>query len=158
MLNTGPGAVAHAQQIRQWSDNVVFFAHTHPLTATERGQLRARGIQVVLGEVTQLVVEDDQLTGVQLSDGRVAPRSAVFIRPGNAPYPDGPLTALGCRTDEAGSVTVDATGRTSTAGVGAAGNVVDPLGQVIAAAGAGEHRGDRDQRRPDRRRHRPRGR
>ncbi len=41
VLNTGPGAVAHAQLVRQWSDNVVFFAHTHALTATERAQLLA---------------------------------------------------------------------------------------------------------------------
>jgi thioredoxin reductase len=141
VLNTGPGAVAHAQLIRQWSDDVVFFAHTHPLTAPERVQLRARGIQIVHGQVTRLVVEDDRLTGVQLADGRVVPRTAVFLRPGNTPHPDGLLAGLGCRTDDAGFVTVDATGRTSTAGVWAAGNVVDPRGQVIAAAGAGNTAG-----------------
>src|SRR5690349_10364347 len=64
VLNTGPGAVQHAQLIRQWSDDVVLFAHTHPLTAPERVSLRARGVQVVYGEVTGLVVEDDRLTGV----------------------------------------------------------------------------------------------
>jgi hypothetical protein len=41
---------------------VVFFAHTHSLTAGEHVQLRARGIQVVCGEVTRLVVESDRLT------------------------------------------------------------------------------------------------
>ena len=40
-------------------------------------------------------------------------------------------------TDDAGFVTVDATGRTSSFGVWAAGNVVDPRAQVIASAGAG---------------------
>ena len=44
---------------------------------------------------------------------------------------------LGCDVDEAGFVTVDATGRTSASGVWAAGNVVDPRAQVITAAGAG---------------------
>jgi thioredoxin reductase len=44
---------------------------------------------------------------------------------------------LGCETDEGGLVTVDATGRTSSSGVWAAGNVVDPRAQVITAAGAG---------------------
>ena len=141
VLGTGPGAVAHAQLVRQWSDDVVFFAHTHPLTAPERVQLRARGIQIVHGEVTRLVVEADRLTGVQLADGRMVARTAVFLRPGNTPHPDGLLTELGCQTDEAGFVTVDPTGRTSTAGVWAAGNVVDPRGQVIAAAGAGNTAG-----------------
>ena len=33
--------------------------------------------------VAQLVVEDDHLTGVELADGRVVARSAVFVRSGN---------------------------------------------------------------------------
>ena len=137
VLGTHPGAVEHALLVRQWSDDVVFFAHTHRLTAGERGRLRARGIQIVYGEVDRLIVEADRLTGVQVVDGRVTARSAVFIRPSNAPHPDGLLAGPGCATDGAGFVTVDATGRTSAFGVWAAGNVVDPRAQVIASAGAG---------------------
>ena len=77
------------------------------------------------------------MTGVELADGRVIARTAVFIRPGNVPQPDGLLTGLGCELDEAGFVSVDGTGQTSTFGVWAAGNVVDPRAQVIASAGAG---------------------
>jgi thioredoxin reductase len=141
VLNTGPGAVAHAQLVRQWSDDVVFFGHTSGLSVPDRVQLQARGIQVVYGEVAQLVVEADRLTGVQLADGPVIARTAVFIRPGNPPRADGLLSGLGCQTDEAGFVTVDRTGRTSAFGVWAAGNVVDPRAQVIAAAGAGNTAG-----------------
>jgi thioredoxin reductase len=116
---------------------VVFFGHTHThaLTGADRVQLQARGIQIVHGEVTRLAVESDRLTGVQLADGRVIARTAVFLRPLNTPHADGLLTALGCRTDDAGFVAVDATDRTSTPGVWAAGNIVDPRVQVIAAAG-----------------------
>ena len=39
--------------------------------------------------------------------------------------------------DDAGFVAVDGTGRTSSYGVWAAGNVVDPRARVIASAGAG---------------------
>jgi thioredoxin reductase len=67
----------------------------------------------------------------------VIARTAVFIRPGNLPHADGLLTGLGCEVNEAGFVTVDDTGRTSTFGVWAAGNVVDPRAQVITSAGAG---------------------
>jgi len=67
----------------------------------------------------------------------VIARTAVFVRPGNVPHPDGLLAGLGCAVDEAGFVTTDAVGRTSTPGVWAAGNVVDPRAQVITAAGAG---------------------
>ena len=137
VLGTHPGSVAHAQLVRQWSDDVVFFAHTHALTATECVQLQARGVEVVTGEVAGLVVEADRLTGVELVDGRVVERTAVFIRPTNVPHADGVLAGLGCEVDEAGFAVVDATGRTSTPGVWAAGNVVDPRAQVVASAGAG---------------------
>ena len=100
-------------------------------------ELDARGIRIVEGEVARLVVEADRLTGVELADGRVIERTVVFIRPINVAHPDGLLASLGCEADDAGFVTVDATGRTSTPGVWAAGNVVDPRAKVITAAGAG---------------------
>ena len=75
--------------------------------------------------------------GVELVDGRVVARAAVFVRPGIRPHPDGLLAGLGCEFDDAGFVTTDATGRTTTSGVWAAGNVADPRAQVITAAGAG---------------------
>ena len=137
VLGTVPGSVQHAELVRQWSDDVVFFAHTYDLTTAEEGQLEARGVPIVRGEVERLVIEDDRLTGVELSGGRVIARTAVFIRPNNVPHPDGLLAGLSCEIDEAGFVTIDDTGRTSTIGVWAAGNVVDPRAQVITSAGAG---------------------
>jgi thioredoxin reductase len=137
VLGTQPGSVQHAQVIRQWSDDVAFFVHTYDLTSAEGVQREARGVRIVRGEVARLVVEDGRLTGVGLTDGRVIARTAVFIRPRNVPHADGLLAGLRCAVDEAGFVIVDATGRTSTAGVWAAGNVVDPRAQVITAAGAG---------------------
>ncbi len=137
VLGTHSGSVQHALLIRQWSGDTVFFAHTHELTSEERAQLHARGIHVVDGEVARLVIDDDRLTGVQLTDGRAIERTAVFVRPVNVPHGDGLLTGLGCAVDEAGFAVVDATGRTSVDGVWAAGNVVDPRAQVITSAGAG---------------------
>jgi thioredoxin reductase len=137
VLGTVPGSVQHAQLLRQWSHDVAFFAHTYDLSSAEQMQLEARGVQIIRGEIARLVVEDDRLSGVELADGRVISRAAVFIRPHNVPHADGLLAALGCKVDDAGFVTVDGTGRTSTSGVWAAGNVVDPRAQVITAAGAG---------------------
>ena len=137
VFGTHPDAVQHALLVGQWSDNVIYFSHTSEPTLVERTQLEARGIQIVTGEVARVVVDGDTLTGVELTDGRVIARSAVFIRPRNLPHDDGWLTGLGCQTDDAGFLSVDATGRTSAAGVWAAGNVTDPRAQVITAAGAG---------------------
>ena len=137
VLGTLPGSVQHALLVRQWSDDVVFFVNTYDLGPAEHAQLDARGVQVVRGAVTRLVVDADRLTGVELTDGRVIERTAVFVRPGNIPHADGLLHALGCEVNDAGFATVDATGRTSALGVWAAGNVVDPRAQVITAARAG---------------------
>jgi thioredoxin reductase len=137
VLGTLRGSVQHALLVRQWSEDVIFFAHTYELTSAERAQLHARGVQVVGGAVARLVVDADHLTGVELADGRVIGRTAVFVRPGNVPHADGLLQGLGCDVNDAGFAVVDATGRTSASGVWAAGNVVDPRAQVITAAGAG---------------------
>ena len=137
VLGALPGSVQHALLVRQWSDDVVFFVHTYDLTPGEQRQLEARGIRVVFGEVARLVVEDDRLTGVELADGRVVARTAVFVRPGNLPHDDGLLAGLGCELNEAGFPLVDGTGLTSVPGVWAAGNVADPRAQVITSAGAG---------------------
>jgi NADPH-dependent glutamate synthase beta subunit-like oxidoreductase len=75
-------------------------------------------------------------------DDRVIARTAVFIRPGNTPHADGLLAGLGCELDESGFVSVDATGRTSTSCVWAAGNVVDPRAQVITLCRSGLCGGD----------------
>lgn len=136
-LGTVPGSVQHALLVRQWSEDVVFFAHTYDLAAPERAELEARGVRVVAEAVAQLVVEDDRLVGVELVDGRVIARTAVFIRPHNVPHADGLPAGLGCELDAAGYPVVDGSGRTTNPGVWAAGNVVDPRAQVITAAGAG---------------------
>jgi thioredoxin reductase len=137
VLGTGPGSVEHALLVRQWSDNVVFFAHTHPVTAGERAALDARGVSVVDGVVAQLSVVDDRLDAVQLGDGRAIPRSAVFIRPSLHPHEGDLIDSLACEVDEGGFVQVDASGRTSVPGVWAAGNAANPRAQVITAAGEG---------------------
>jgi thioredoxin reductase len=137
VLATGPGSVQHAHLLRQWTDDVVFFTHTHPLTVEERATLDARGIAVVDGAVERLVVSEDRLRAIELADGRTVPRDALFIRPALRAHADGPAAALGCELVADGLVRADADGRTSVPGVWAAGNAVNPRAQVITAAGEG---------------------
>ncbi|SDI75553.1 thioredoxin reductase (NADPH) [Actinokineospora alba] len=133
VLGTRPESVHQALLVRQWSDDVVFFAGT--LDEPGRAKLTARGVRIVDGRVDGLVVEDDRLRGVRLADGSVVERSALFVAPTFVPN-DVLLTGLGCaRVD--GWVAVDPSGRTSVAGVWAVGNVVDPRAQVVTAAAAG---------------------
>ncbi len=129
-------SVQHAQLVRQWSPDVVVFTHTDQPSDVQREELQARGISVVDGEISRLLVADDALAGVELADGRAVPRAAVFVRPRMVPD-SGLLVALGCTATDDGWVVADATGRTTVPGVWAAGNVVNPRAQVITAAGEG---------------------
>ena len=137
VLSTGPGSVAHAHLLRQWTDDVILFTHTHAVTAEERATLDARGITVVDGVLERLVVTEDRLRAIQLADGRTVPRDALFIRPALRAHADGPAAALGYELLAGGLVRTDADGRTSVPGVWAAGNAANPRAQVITAAGEG---------------------
>ena len=135
-LGGPPDAVRYALIVRQWSDDVVFFAPTATLSATERLQLAARAIDVVEGTVKRVLVENDRLCGVALEDGRAVRRQALFVPPRFVPN-DSLLVGLGCEIDESGWVRSDVSGRTTVPGVWVAGNVANPRAHVIAAAGEG---------------------
>ena len=122
--------------MRQWSDDVVLFAPADTLTHAERTQLVARAIGIVEDAVARIVVEDDRLTGVELDDGRIVPRDAVFVPPTFVPHSD-LLAPLGCEVDASGWVVTGENGATSVPGVWVAGNVANPRAQVITAAGEG---------------------
>jgi thioredoxin reductase len=128
--------VRYAQIVRQWSADVVFFTPAGTLTATERSELTARAIGLVEGSVRRVIVEEDRLCGVEMTDGRVVPRDAVFVPPRPVPNSD-LLVALGASVDENGWPTRDPSGATSVPGVWVAGNVANPRAQVITAAGEG---------------------
>ncbi|MGM1061696.1 NAD(P)/FAD-dependent oxidoreductase [Saccharothrix sp. Mg75] len=142
VLATGPMSVHQALLFRQWSADVVLFAHTGPAPTDEQAeQLAARGVRVVPGEVASLEVVDDRITGLRLADGGVVARDTVAVA-SRMVARAGVLEALGLRPVPHPSgmgehVAVDATGRTEVPGVWAAGNVADLAAQVGAAAAAG---------------------
>jgi thioredoxin reductase len=136
VLGGSPDAVRYAQIVRQWADDVVFFAQAGTLTAAERAQLVARAIGIVEGPVKRVLVQEDRLCGIELDDGRVIPRTALFVPPRFVPNND-LLVGLGCDLDANGWVTADRTGLTSVPGVWVAGNPANPRAQVITAAGEG---------------------
>jgi len=136
VLGTGPASVGQALLVRQWSDDVVFFPHTLDVTGDERERLTARGVPIVDSMVRRLVVDGDRLRGVELAEGQVVARAAVFVFPRMVAH-DTLLTDLGCDKDEDGWVITDPSGRTSVPGVWAAGNVASPRAQVLTAAAMG---------------------
>jgi thioredoxin reductase len=135
VLAGGAQAVDKATLIRGWSADTVLFTNGYLPTAAERTRLEARGIPLETEKVTRVVVKHDRLAGIELADGRLVPRTALFVSPRFVPV-DGLLRALGCELTEQNVVRVDGNGRTSVSGVWAAGNVVDPMHNVISSAGA----------------------
>jgi thioredoxin reductase len=136
VIGGSPGAVRYAQIVRQWSRDVVYVTPPDVLSAVERARFAARGVELVDGRITQLVIKEDRLIGVEMGDGGVVPCEALFVPPRFVPRHQ-LLVSIGCAVDSEGWVSVDPTGRTSVPGVWAAGNVVDPRAQVITAAGSG---------------------
>jgi thioredoxin reductase len=135
VLGGSPEAVRYAQIIRQWSSDVVYFTPDGTLTSDERSQLVARAIGIVEGTVTRVLIEDDQLCGVEMDDGRRVARGALFVPPRFVPNND-LLVGVGCDIDDNGWVITDG-GQTSVPGLWVAGNVANPRAQVITAAGEG---------------------
>lgn len=148
-LATGPFSTHHTLLLRQWTDDLVYFLNGHELDAADRMKLTARGVRIEERPVRRLVTknEDDsdgsdggngnggRLSGIELADGTIVPREAVFLVPRLEPNST-LLDTLGCEKDaESGWVTTGAGGRTSVPGVWVAGNVSDPTNGVIAAAG-----------------------
>ncbi|MEU5580719.1 NAD(P)/FAD-dependent oxidoreductase [Streptomyces huasconensis] len=144
VLAPEPFTSHQALLVTQWSKDVTLFLHTvREVPDVEWERLAAAGVSVVEGEVAGLEVTDDRLTGVRLADGRVFPRSVLFVAARPVPR-DGLLTALGAGTRETPFgpyPAVDETGRTTVPGVWAVGNATGPAEQVINAASAGYRAG-----------------
>jgi thioredoxin reductase len=133
----GPPQAAHQVQIvRQWSDDVVYFAPVGALAAPEREELAARRVEVVEGTVRGVLVDNDRLGGVELDDGRTVRLDTLFVSPRYVPNND-LVAVLGCELDDDGWAITDGNGLTTIVGVWAAGNVTDPRAQMISAAGEG---------------------
>ena len=136
VLGGAPGTVHYAQLVRQWAEDVVFFAPPGSLTAADRSQLVARAIGIVEGTVTRVLVSSGRLCGVELDDGRTVRRAALFVPPRFVAHRE-VLAGLGCAFGDDGWVVTGAYGQTSVPGVWVAGNVANPRAQLITAAGEG---------------------
>lgn len=141
VLGSSADSVDQALLVRQWSEDVTFFPHTlEPLAAEDEHRLRARGVRIIEGRVTDLVLAPDQdaapsaIQGVRTEDGQSIACEAVFCEPGaDAGLPL--LETLGCDMRDDGCVSTDEIGRTSEDRVWAVGNVADPAAQLVPAAG-----------------------
>ncbi|MGV9455978.1 NAD(P)/FAD-dependent oxidoreductase [Streptomyces sp. NPDC003635] len=146
VLATSPLSVHQALMVSQWSKDVTLFLHEvdeSELSADDVRRLAVAGVDVVPGPVAEVLVEEDRLTGVRLSDGSTHAREVLFVAPRAVPRTD-LLQRLGAELTETpfGSYpVVDPTGLTSVPGVWAAGNAAGFAEQVVNAAAGGYRAG-----------------
>ena len=109
------------------------------LAAAQRDRLAAVGVRVEAGPVSDLLLDEDRITGVRLADGTEIACSTLVVQP-RVVARDDLLTQAGAEV-AAGPfgefVVTDETGATGIPGVWAAGNVAEPGAQVVVAAAAG---------------------
>jgi thioredoxin reductase len=124
--------------LSQWSDDLLVFTNgVGEVTDAEEAGLAARGISVDRRPILDIVGEHGAMTGVQLVDGDFVPREGGFVRPKWTPAIEF-LELARPETDPHGLIVVDDSGRTSIAGLYAAGDSTPPgAEQLIVAAGSG---------------------
>jgi thioredoxin reductase len=146
VLATSPLSVHQALMVTQWSKDVRLFLHQvseSELTDEDLRRLAVAGVAVVPGEVAELVVAEDRLTGVRLADRTVHDREVLYVAPRAVPQNE-LLVRLGAEMRETpfGSYPViDERGLTTVPGLWAAGNASGFAEQVVNAAGRGYRAG-----------------
>ncbi|GAB2974644.1 NAD(P)/FAD-dependent oxidoreductase [Frigoribacterium salinisoli] len=138
LLGEHPDLAERALLLSQWSDDVVVFTNgAGVVTPAEEAGLASRGVRVERRQVKDVVGDRSGMTGVELVDGEVVPRTGGFVRPEWSPALEY-LAPLHPELDQDGLLVVDDHGRTSVAGLYAAGESTAPgAQQLIVAAGSG---------------------
>jgi thioredoxin reductase/SAM-dependent methyltransferase len=145
VLSTTTLTAHQALMFRQLSGDVTVLTHiAPPLPDETRERLEARGVRLVDGEVVEVLVTDDALSGVRLASGEVVALQNLAIA-APAVARSSLLADLGVEVADltmgdqvlgAYAVT-EPTGATSVPGLYAAGNVASPQAQVSTSAANG---------------------
>jgi thioredoxin reductase len=134
----GPDAVRTALIVSGWSSDVVLLTDG-PARLGDAGQasLTTAGVRVREHPVRRLAGHDSQLDRIEFVSGPVEKRDALFVRTRRG-QPNGLAAALGCELTAGGTIVTDDEGRSTVAGVYAAGDAATHrLRSVAAAIGTG---------------------
>jgi thioredoxin reductase len=134
----GPDVGRTALVVSGWSSDVVLVTDG-PARLGDGGQasLAAAGVRVREEPIRRLVGTDGRLDRIEFVSGPAEKRDALFVRTRRG-QPNGLAAALGCELTAGGTIVTDGDGRTTVAGVYAAGDAAtDRLRSVAAAIGTG---------------------
>jgi thioredoxin reductase len=128
---SGPAAVRSALVLAGWSNDVVLCTDGAPDPGGE--VLAAAGVRVRTEPIARLAGRDGRLEQIEFSHGPAERREALFVNT-RRDQPNGLAAALGCELTEAGTIVTDDDGRTSVAGVYAAGDAATAHSRSVANA------------------------
>ncbi|WP_169583726.1 MULTISPECIES: NAD(P)/FAD-dependent oxidoreductase [Microbacterium] len=138
LIGETPDLAARARLIARWTDRLTVFTNGADAVGTvEEAELAASGILVERRRIDDLEGDRGTVSGVRLSDGMLVPIDGGFVRPQWQPQLDF-LTSHDPEREADDTLAVDPSGRTSVAGLYAAGDAASPgPQQLIVAAGQG---------------------
>ena len=128
---SGPGAVRSALVLAAWSNDVVLCTDGAPDPGG--AVLAAAGVRVRTEPIARLAGSDGRLRRIEFSHGPAERREALFVNT-RRDQPNGLAAALGCELTADGTIVTDGDGRTSVAGVYAAGDAATAHSRSVANA------------------------
>jgi thioredoxin reductase len=131
----GTSASGLALLLTSLSDDIVLLTDGEELDPEDAERLSSAGVAIRDDQVARLEAEDGRLARIVFANGAIDVRPALFLVPS---FSRSPLPAqLGCELDESGAIIIDEDGRTSVAGVFAAGDGTTDRKAAVLAAAAG---------------------
>ncbi len=126
--------VAIAKGLLTWSPDVILFTNGVSVKHDDRVSASDAGIPIRQEKIRRLVGDDDRMHAMELQDGQLVERDALFF--------DGPTRQqwdiarkMGCRTTRTGAIRTDKKQRTEVPGLYVVGDAAaDPNMVVVAAA------------------------
>lgn len=138
LVSEHPGVFHKTKLLLNWSrDLIVCTNGSDILTPEQRQQLASRGIRIVDTQIAAFSGRNGLLERVHFTDGTQIERSGGFVDPTQIPNVKFD-EALGYKTEKNGGIVIDPMGRTTAAGVYAAGDSAYVMpSQLIYAAASG---------------------
>ncbi|UOK66154.1 NAD(P)/FAD-dependent oxidoreductase [Paenibacillus sp. OVF10] len=137
IIVSGDKALHMAKVISGWTERYTICTNgSVSLTDEQREELKQHHVTVFDAPIQSINSEEGMVQQVVLNDGTAIPCTGVFFQPKLFTGSELPK-AIGCEITESGTVIVDASGKTSVAGVYSAGDAASEMYQAITAASLG---------------------
>lgn len=137
LIAKGARALHMAKMLSGWTSHYTICTDgPDEMTDEQREELKQHHIPVFDSPIERIDSSEGMVEQVVLQDGSIIPCTGMFFAPKLAAGSDLPQ-ALGCKMTGAGTVIVDAFGKTNVPGVYSAGDAATELYQAITAASLG---------------------